>query len=309
MSRLSFLSFFVLLMSFFPQAVSAKSVSADGREVDGLFLQASLSSSKTTVGGLVLYEVAVISPISSISLMRMPSANVWGALHAKGIGSDASMSHVRIKGKDMYRAVIARYWLSSSEAGRFKVPSGEYVIGVAKERLVRDPFFGAMRSSYYEPVKLLSPSLDLKVESLPKPPASFPFSGAVGEFEVSVWIPEGYIAAGQEAVAVVTVSGKGSLEGVEIPSLQGAFSSDARLKSVSEERSQYVREGELWSEIELEVTFVPHPDAEGVSRIGPVEFGFYSPEKGKYVRVASEALDVPLGGSSKKNVPTVGIGV
>ncbi|MBD5204428.1 MAG: protein BatD [Bacteroidales bacterium] len=300
-------SLFVALAMVLP--AFGRSLSAEGKSEEGIRLVATLSAGRAVVGADVLYEVAVISPVASISLMKTPYSIAWGGLKATPVSVGGNLERVKIKGKEMYRAVIASYWLSASEAGKYTVPSADYTIGLAKERIVRDPFFGNMRSSYYEPLALSVPELSFKVDALPKIPEYFDFSGAVGEFEVSVWIPDGYIEAGSDAVAVVTVSGAGDLAEADTPSLLDAFSSTARLKSVSEERSRFIRNGRLWSEIELEVTFVPYPDDEGISRILPVVFGYFSPEQGKYLKAVSDPVDVPLSGKSGKSRPPVSIGV
>lgn len=296
------------LASFSAFASKGKSVEADGKDEEGIFIRTAVSSSKTVVGSMVLYEVAVISPTTDISILESPSHLNWGGLSVKRVAADSEFSIVDIKGKKHYKAVIARYWVTASEPGRFSIPGGEYVIGQVKERIVRDPFWGNMRSSYYEPVNLNAPSLSLKVETLPSVPTGFPFSGAVGDFDVSVWIPEGYISAGQDAIAIVSITGQGDLSEVEIPSVQEAFGAQARFKSLSVEKTNFVKDGKLCSEMELEVTFVPHPDGDGNCTIGGVTFGYYSPTASKFLKTTSDPVDVPIGSRKRESsAPAVGV--
>lgn len=291
------------------KALAADGVSATGKDVDGTMLRTSLSQKKCVIGEVVLYEVTLLTQSPDIRLLSSPRRFNFGALQAVNAGSDSQFSRVKVKGKEYFSAVIARFYLTATEPGRYQLTASEFVVGLPHERVVRDPFFGQRRQLYYEEVPLEAPALSMKVSELPSPPGGFPNSGAVGEYEVSVWIPDGYITAGEDAVAVVSVSGKGLLSDAVIPELKKAFSGSTRLKSVSENRNNFLKDGALCSEIELECTFVPIPDADGKCVIGPVEFGFYSPSAGKYVRTSSSPVEVPFSSSKGSSPPPVEMGV
>lgn len=299
----------ILLALIFSCGVGAKEVVSNGKAKDEIFLQASLSTSAAYVGEMVVYEVAVYSPVESIALLGISSQADFGSLDYRVVDTRSGFSKVKFKGHEMYRAVLSRILLSSSSTGEFTLPALDFVLGLPRERIVRDPFFGNMRSSYYDRLSLTAPSVSFRVSDFPETPSSFDFSGAVDDYEVSVFIPEGYIAAGEEAIAIVNISGEGNLSGADAPALLKAFSGTVRLKSVSEERSHYVKDGKIISEMELEVTFVPHPDEEGLCRIGEVEFGYFSPEKKKFMKSVSSPVDVPLDSFSGKSTPPVSIGV
>lgn len=301
-SNLLHISRFVALLSLtlISSVASAGNVKRNGKASDGIYLSASLSEGKSIVGAPVLYEVSVVAPAPDLTLLSVPQSMDWGGLSVAPAAGDSRFHRVVHKGKEMYEAVIARYWITGKEAGKFSIAASSFTLGIPKERIVRDPFWGSMRQSFYEELPLETPSISLKVDNLPGLPKDFPFSGAVGEYEVSVWIPEGYIAAGQEAIAVVNISGWGSLAEADIPVLTEAFSGSVRLKSVREDRSSYIKDGKLCSEIELEVTFIPNPDENGESVIAPVPFGYFSPSDGKYKIAKSDAVSVPFGSSSRK---------
>ncbi len=301
-------AFILFLAAFSSLDVSAKEKVENGKPVEDVFLQVSLSSTSAYVGEMVMYELAVYSPVRDLGVIPQPPIS-FGGLDSKMVKTSFGYSPVKVNGREMYRTVLGRFWLSSSKSGKYTIPSFDFEFTIPREQIVRDPFFGNMRAVYQDVITTVAPAISLKVEELPKVPASFPFSGAIGEYEVNVWIPEGYIKEGEEAIAIVNISGDGDLSNAEVPSLLKAFSGTVRLKSVSEDVSQYVKDGRIGSDMELEVTFIPHPDADGVCRIGEVEFGYYSPSKRKYLKAVSSPVDVPLGSSSRNSAPPVSIGV
>ncbi|MBD5269954.1 MAG: protein BatD [Bacteroides sp.] len=301
---------FGVLTALSSSKVCAEGVTRAGKDSGGIYLESSLSNGKTIAGAPVLYEVSVVAPSPELSLLSVPAKIDWNGLSVSPVAGDSRFRRETVKGKIIYRAVIARYWITADAAGKYRLPEGKYVLGVPQERVVHDPFWGNMRQSYYEQLPLEAPSLSLKVENLPNLPSGFDFSGAVGEYEVNVWIPDGYIGPGQEALAIVNISGKGDLSEARIPSLREAFSGEVRFKSVTEDRSSYIKDGELCSEIELEVTFIPQRTADGSEPvIGEISFGYYSPSSGKYLKAVSESVKVPFGSSGQKKSSPAEFGV
>lgn len=300
-------AFIVIVFTFslflWPGVMMAKTVAIGDME-DDMFLEVSLSPSKTVAGAPVLYEVALYSRQEGLSILNSPELPDFSGFEVVNMGGVSDYGMVKVKGKEYYRFVLSRIYLANPNPGKYKFSEGKFIIGVPTQRVVNDPFWGRTRQSYYRPVELHMPAVALKLSELPSPPSGVDFSGGVGEFNVNVWIPEGYIAAGEEAVAIVTVSGYGLLSDARIPSLKEAFSGTVRLKSVSEERQKYLNNGRIFSEIEMECTFIPMPE-DGACAIGEVEFCYYSPSDRKYIVAKSKPVEVPLSGVGSSKPPVI----
>jgi len=85
----------------------------------------------------------------------------------------------------------------------------------------RNSFFGDFFSSYREKeVKVTSPKLEMKVLSLPEDGKPANFSGAIGDFHLQVNAEPLVIAKGDPVTLIMTVSGEGNFDRVQVPELQ-----------------------------------------------------------------------------------------
>lgn len=260
-----------------------------------MFVVATVSPSSGVAGQELLYEVRLYSETDAIARVGVGVPPQFGGLMVYDTGGDTSLSRTTYKGHEYFSAVIDRYYVDCRTAGKYSIDGGTYTVYEPVVKVVNDPFWGPMRQTVYEEYSLNASDVSVKISALPSVPSGFAFSGAIGEFEVTAWLPEGVIKAGDEAVAIVTIAGEGNLSDASIPDLKRAFSGDVRLKSVSEERNRFIKDGRLWEELELECTFLPLPaEGSGECTIGKVSFGFYSPSRKRYIEVSSDPLTVDL---------------
>lgn len=199
---------------------------------------------------------------------------------------------------------IASYILSVPSEGRNAIKKNAFEIDVAYPKMVQDPFWGYVRTMETETFILKADEIPFKVKSLPRPPANSSFSGAVGNFKINAILPPGDIIVNEEAVVVVKISGEGFIPDDTMPEYRKAFGENAKLKSVSESRNSFVRDGKLFSELNLECTFIPSVRSE--VEIGSIQFDFFNPATGSYSTVSSRPIAVSVE-SSTLHRPTIEI--
>lgn len=185
---------------------------------------------------------------------------------------------------------IDSYAVALDKAGKYSMKGGRYVVDIAVPKLYDDPYWGRMQTMVTERVEVPVSPVQFTVRELPPTDAESDFSGAVGDFKVSVTIPPGDIYLNEEAIAIVTVVGNGWLDSDTLPEYHDAFGQGTKLKSFSENRRQYIRDGKLFSELQMECTFIP--TSKDNALIGPIWIEVFNPETEKYEIVRSESVHV-----------------
>lgn len=191
-------------------------------------------------------------------------------------------------GKIFYKIPIGDFIFSISEKGKYTLKDGVYEIRIAYPVIVNDPFWGKVRTTRSQSYRIPINRFSFKVKALPMIDKNTCFSGAVGNFEVKTIVPPGDIIVNEEATAVIIVSGDGIIPEQNLPEYRDAFADKVKLKSVTENRNAYIDKGKMVSTLELECSFIPLEC--GNLEIGEVEFEFFNPETGKYIRRKSQPV-------------------
>lgn len=206
--------------------------------------------------------------------------------------ADNRATRKEIKGKEYYRVPLESFVMAVDKKGTYSIVAPSYDIGVSVPTVVRDPFWGTYRTSRTTSCRPETTTARIKVKSVPDAPSGSAFSGSVGEFNIQTVIPKGDIIVGEEATALIIVSGPGIISESVLPEYRSAFGSGLNLKSVSESCSSHVVDGRLVSELQLECTFIPSR-REDVS-IGAVSFDFFNPVSGKFETIRSAPVEVQV---------------
>lgn len=193
---------------------------------------------------------------------------------------------------------IDSYAVALDKKGKYNLKGGRYLVDVAVPKLYNDPFWGRMQTIDIERVEVPVGPVHITVKDLPATDADSEFSGAVGDFKVSVNVPPGDIYLNEEAIAIVTVSGDGWLNSGTLPEYHDAFGNGTKLKSFSENRRQYIKDGQLVSELQMECTFIPTSKDNAV--IGPIWIEIFNPTTGKYEIVKSKPVEVKFSSIAEK---------
>lgn len=193
---------------------------------------------------------------------------------------------------------IEQHIISFSQKGNYELVQSPFEIGVSIPVIYRDPFWGQIRTSEIKDFTVKVESCKLKIKPLPTVSSGVNFSGSIGQFTIETVVPRGKIYVNEEATAYITVKGEGIISPTAMPEYRNAFGNGLKLKSVSETRNKNIRDGELYSELILECSFVPSEIDNMV--LGKVFFNFFDSKSGKYTTIESSPVPIKIESSVNK---------
>lgn len=260
---------------------------------DDAFLQSRVSRQKITQGETLVYEVVLYSTNGSIGGVEPQSYPDFQGMEVRRTSSDTRLIPLEINGRKYYSAVVDRYYLRFPDKGKFRIPGGVYKLGTYHPREYYDPFWGRSVDNVMEVEELAAPALSIKVDALPARGCPAAFSGAVGDYEISVSFPGGNMKKGEDAVLEISISGLGSLDGAILPDLPSMLPEGLQFKSMTDNISHYVKDGELGSEVEIECIVMPK--REGSFVVDSVSFCYFDILTGKYKTITAPELKIEAG--------------
>lgn len=256
---------------------------AQNNNVD-LMVEARISNTGF-IGEALAYEVVLysstpnIADVKSISDIQFPES--FKIIRGTSRGKAERIS----KGKYKYAWVILREYVIPEDAGKFKIPGGDFVVFIPHERIVNRGFWGSSRVVEYEELRTQCNTVNVKINKLPK--ANSDFSGCVGDFKIESWFPRGAIYTGNEAYAIFKISGYGYLHDVHLPPLNKLFVNGCHLKEVEQNEELLQRDGNLFTEVTLICKFVPEEES---FEVGNLCLNFFNNATGKYYTACSDIL-------------------
>jgi len=267
---------------------------ASGKNKEAVpYLEARVDRRNVVVGERLIYEVVLFSPHSSIAGVEIVASPGLSILPSTPSSPDSQFSEIEVDGMKYYTAVIDRYFIGINEKGKYNLTGGEYRIGVGHRVQVNDPFWGPTIRNRIEAINLKAPDLTIKATALPSKDRPHNFSGAVGEFEVTAYLPEGNLRAGEDVDLIVSIAGYGDLTYATLPEVRKMLPEGIKFKSMTDSRSHYVKDGRLGSEIEIECVITP--DREGEFIIDGIEFVYFDTKNGKYTTAKVPGLKMMVG--------------
>lgn len=278
----------LLLTFFFPTTATV------ARErTHGAYLQTKVSRDKVIQGENLVYEVVLFTPDSSVEGVELISLPDFQGIDVSRSAADNKLIPVEINGQQYYTAVVDRYFLRFPEKGKFKIKGADYRLGFYRQQEYYDPFWGRSIGNVVDAVGLSAPEVSVRVAALPERGKPEDFSGAVGDFEIAAEFPDGEIKNGEDTLLTVTISGVGSLEGVTLPNIPAMLPEGLQFKSMTDNVSHYIKDGELGSEVEIECVVMPK--REGKFTIDNLSFSFYNTYTGKYDTITVPSLEIEAG--------------
>lgn len=252
------------------------------------YLETRVDRDHTVEGERLIYEVILVSPDASVAGAEVIVNPEFPGLDIGRSAADSHLEEVNIDGRLYYRAVIDRFFVGTDNKGKYTIKGGDYRVGINRQVTVDDPFWGPSLANRIEMFALSAPDLKIKVDPLPKNNQPDNFSGAVGVFDVETSLID-RPHTGEDVRLLVTIVGVGDLSGAQLPDLPKYFPNDVHFKSMTDNRSHFIKNGSIGSEIEIECNFTV--DKPGKYTISPVEFTYFDSDKGKYVTAKSEPLE------------------
>lgn len=252
-------------------------------------IEASISSKVGYTGEVFVYEVKLVSNSPEIANVKLLKAQTFpqDATVISGVVKNSKPLKNEKKDKTTYSWIISRTFIIPGNSGKHIVGPGEYIVFIPHEKVVYHEFWGPRRTVEYEEIKVVCKSLDFKTKKIPSYNGIQEFSGCIGEFKVEGWFPPGKILKGNDAYAIFSISGFGSLKDLKIPNLNKLFVQGCRLKEVEQKEEQSQKDERLFSEITLTCRFVAEDEE---FKIAPLSFEFFNPRNDKFYKVESDTL-------------------
>lgn len=217
---------------------------------------------------------------------------------------DRRPEHRNINGQRWYVYPVDSFVVTLDRPGKHKLSGGKYIVDSSTPVIIDDPYWGKMKKYNNERHSISVAPLQFEVKPLPKKEDSELFSGAIGNFDVTVIVPPGNIFLNEEAIALITVRGEGWINDNILPEYNSAFGNGTRLRSIAESRSKYLENGKLVSEVTLECTFLPTSIDNAL--LGPVKIGFFNPSVGSYQTAESAPVKIKVNSITVKS-PSIDI--
>lgn len=296
---LSILGYIFCIMGTFPVFAQNNEEYSDTQ----VFLITSLSDKNLYLGVPVCFSVRLYSTNPSIDFARpvsRPSFDGFERTRIPMTRTDRyhSVTRENYKGKTYYCVWLEDVVLIPRETGNFTISGEDYIIGLNEYEVFSDPFWGTVRRAVPVEYPVKGEKIKVKVSAIPgKAPSEF--SGAVGEFQISVSLPD-QTYKGEMQTLLVRISGQGDLSNVELPNLIGQFPSQLGVKSVSQECTTYLEEGVVRSELTFECGF--QPLSEGKLTIPSLSFVYFDPLQKKYMTTKSNSIELEV----KSGLPSSG---
>ncbi len=260
-----------------------------------------LSNRKPYVGEQIIaeYKLYFSTSISSPNIMKQPTfEGVWKE-NIKINQNGYDIRNENYKGQ-LYKAItIQKMVLIPQKSGRITLPSWSIEVPVQVQTGGRN-FWGEPNTENME-LPLSSKALILNVKPLPEKGKPKDFSGAVGDFKLSVSLNKENVEANRSVQLDVSVSGKGNLKLINLPIVEmpnELEKYDPKFKS-----SVDVSRGGLFGTIKNEYLVIPR--YKGVYKIPKVEFSYFNPKTKKYVTLLKDGLTINV--TKGKDLPKTNI--
>lgn len=272
---------------------AAPSVSSTGDiSSQDLFMTFSLSRNNVVMG----------EPITA-TLKLYQRVNIAGFEDAKfptfnGFWSQETYSPTNIEfkresyGDKIYNtAVLRSYVIIPQQTGTLHIDPSELVVLVNVKVPSKGPssIFDSFFDDDYRTVRkrLYTSGATVNVSPLPGGAPAY-FGGGVGQFSLKSRIAKDSLRTHDAASLYITVSGRGNVSLLEAPKVNFPPDFEVYDVKVSQDTDKSGTSGSKT----FEYPFIPR--SHGEFTIDPIEYSYYDPQKGSYVTIATEPLDIKV---------------
>lgn len=285
------------VLGYIPNSSANESTKGD-RYVE---TQIELSHNNPYAGELVtatLYANCFGEELSYLSQIPVPTINKGEFSFIKKVENSERPHRISDGNKDGVAIPIAKYVVKVDNPGK-KMVSFTDAEGVVQYGVVRhDPFWGSYRDVEQKQVRLTTKPVDLIVKSLPINKQDVAYSGAIGDFQLSVEVPRGDIVVNDPGVVFIILSGKGYIPEEVMPDYQDAFGNKIRLRSIEGESEIFHDGKDLCSRHIWRCEIIPQNVGE--CEIGSVKFGCFNSRTGNYEELSSDPVVINVKSSTVK---------
>ena len=182
-----------------------------------------------------------------------------------------------INGLPYSRALLASYALFPIEAGKQTVDPYK-----AKATIVGGFGFGRGQQATKS-----SKNIPILIKPLPEDGKPADFTGAVGQFQMTVDLPSQTIVTHQPFPLKIRFEGRGNAKLIELPDL--GLDEKLEIYDIKNE-SKYFKNGQSFKEFEVLLI----PNTPGPLSIKPLKTAYFDPQKKEYVELTSQPIELTV---------------
>lgn len=265
---------------------------------ENVFLRALVSKSDVYQGEqlIVTYKLYTRAGLSGLDYAESPSfKNFW---KEEFDPENVQFVQEAYKGQQYNTAIIKRAILFPQKSGELEINPLKLDTKVQvrtqtrrRRRSVFDDFFG--NGGVQEvPYTVSSGIVKIKSRPLPRDGKPADFTGAVGDFNLTVTLDNEEIQTGDAATFSVTLSGKGNIKALEMPKLE--FPPDFEVYDPKVDDRSSASSGSISGTKSFDYLVIPRNP--GAYKLPKVTFSYFDPVKKRYFTRESEVYSLNVEG-------------
>lgn len=236
----------------------------------------------------VEYKLYTKLNISSPQISKLPSYNGFWSEELEPI-RNINFNVEMFEGERYRVATLKRVALFPTKSGELEVTPFELTIPVlirrkTNQRSLFDEFFNDSFFGRTETIEYQAKSNKLKINAKPLPSNDVPesFEGAVGEFDFKAVVNETNVKMNDPVNLNIQITGTGNIKLLNVPK----FNIPAGFEQYDPKTNETITNRNIISGTKI-FEYLLVPRVSGERKIGPIEFSYFSPSKGRYITQSS----------------------
>lgn len=158
----------------------------------------------------------------------------------------------------------------------------------SRRSFTSDPFFRLSRSMQSR--EIASPTVNLKIKSLPEKGQPANFTGAVGQLTIRANLDKTECEAHDAVTLTVLLRGVGNIKTLPEPDIQ--FPPDFEFYEPKSEDNILRNRANIEGTKKFEYVLIPR--VSGLQSIPPIQYSYFNPEAGEYVTASTQAMQLQV---------------
>ncbi len=229
--------------------------------------------------------------IGSLSPNSMKYTNFW----ANEIEVNNETNTKKYKGVNYNAAVIKQVVLTPQVSGLQNIEPLSINL-VASVPTGRRDFFNMITSQSVD-YTVVANDLSINILELPLEGRPQNFSGAIGDFDLSVALDSDSIDINESVTFSVKIKGKGNLNLINSPKVNF----DTQLEVFEPKNSDKIKINKSGIQGYKKEEYLIVPRHKGVYNLQPVKFNYFNPKTKKYTSLASKGIKIKVGGDQNSD--------
>ena len=235
----------------------------------------------------IVYKLYVSNNVSITSQWREINSPRYADFWSKNIDSQKlNLFEGKYKGEDYRYVVLKTTVLYPQKTGPLEIEPLTLNVPIDVPGKRRNIFGRALTTRVNKTIS--AGESIIKVKPLPLEGRPDNFTGAVGDFSFTVKANKEIVAVDQALTLDLTVSGKGNLNTLSIPSLKAP----STLEVYEPQRKENIQTRASGISGSISQSYTVVPQNKGRYPISPISFSFFNPESQRYREVSSEQIVV-----------------